>query len=139
MRTVARAVNSRGDTPVTSASTLTSTRIYAEIESASFRQHLTIKTCSAERQYRVLVRGQEPGRADLGIPQRVAGAEAGRLDLGVNARAGQRLGHVDGPGPEREAAAHRGQPKQVPGAELDRRAGRVDLVAAQLWSGLVEA
>jgi hypothetical protein len=50
---------------------------------------------------------------------------------------GDRLGDLDRPGPDREAAANRREPEQVPRPERDGRPVGVDLVPP--WSGTTSA
>src|SRR5204862_2006678 len=74
---------------------------------------------------------EETLRTDLVVPLPVPGAEARGIDLHEGARAGERLIDVDRPGPDREAAANRRQPEQVPGPERNGRRADVDLVPAR--------
>jgi len=58
-----------------------------------------------------------------------------RLDLRAGRRSGERLGEVDRPAPDREAAVNRRDAEQVPGLERDGRVAGVELVPAELGCG----
>ena len=94
-------------------------------------QGRTVHAYGTERNDRVPIGVEEALRTDCAVPLPVPGAEARGVDLDVDARVGERLTDIDHPGPDREAAANRREPEQVPGRERDGRATRVDLVPAR--------
>ena len=93
----------------------------------------TVHAFGTERDDRVPAGVEEALRTDVAVPLLVPGAEARGVDLHVGASAGERLSDIDRPGPDREAAANRREPEQVPGPERDGRPTGVDLVPA--WPG----